>query len=255
MSKDKIKYRTMTTKYNRGFFGILFGRPGVGKTSLFANNDKHFLVGNELNAEFNFNGFDPTESWNNFIEQFESLKLNIDKIKEKFNLIIVDNFTDIEGMLVKDITGPRKNLSTYAGGYGAGYTELEKRIRSFLENYIIPIQKEGVNIVFICHAKESTRQDHITGVEYIMYRPSLEDKSLKPLEAHANFIFHQHVPIDLKSKSDGQTNTIIFTTSKIGSFAKKKSNIHLPDEIKIVKDKIKETWDYIHKEIESYDDN
>ena len=249
MNNVILKYRTTKTVYERGFFGLIFGRPGVGKTSLFSDNEKHFFMGNELNSEFSLNGFNPVETWSDFLSQCDKIKKDISQIKQSFNLIVIDNFSDLEGMLVKDFCGRNTNLSSYGGGYGAGYNELEKRTRVLIEDFIKPVQKENLGVVFICHAKEKVMQDHITTVEYTTYRPALEDKTLKPLEAHANFIFHIHTPIDFKSKSSGVVNRVIFTTSKAGSFAKKKSSINLPDDIEFKKDKIKETWNAIYKQV------
>ena len=65
-----------------GFFGIIFGRPGVGKTSLLANRDrKAFFIGNELNREFYDEkimvGFNPCNNWEEFMGQLDYVKNNI----------------------------------------------------------------------------------------------------------------------------------------------------------------------------------
>ena len=249
MSTANIKFRTLTTKYDRGFFGLIYGRPGVGKTSLLAKNKRHFFMGNELNSEFQLNGFEPVESWNEFLAQCEKLKSGLQEIKKKFDIVVVDNFSDIEGMMKRDFLGATGNLSTWNKGWGAGTNECEKKTRALLDDFVRPLNKEGLGVIFICHSKNNPKEDHITSIQYTEYAPELEFKTLKPLEAYAKFIFHIHTPIDLKAKGGGSLNRVLFTASKAGSSAKKKVSIDLPDEVELNKDKIKETWDIIYKKV------
>ncbi len=227
-------------KQNIPFFGIIYGRPGVGKTSLLAKSNS-FFIGNEINKEFDFKGFEPYKNYKQFLEQLEALR-DMD-IKE--DTIVIDNMTDTESFMINDFVGESTNLSTGGGGYGAGYNECEKRINKILKSYVKYLQYEkGKNVVFICHASEVTEMDNLTGIERRYYKPSLEKKTIKCLENHADFVFHLHRPVLSKKNGSSPSPRVLYTTFSSGCYAKKKSYIDLPDEL--IVDKDGKTWERIN---------
>ena len=241
--KNMIKFKDLNQLKKMGYFGIIFGEPGVGKTSLLSYRSKNFFIGNELNREFNTQGLTAVDNWNQFLNQLEYIKNNIESVTKKFDTLVLDNFTDIESMLISSFA-QGKNLTTWNGGFGAGYAEAEKLCRKIIEGYLKPLQEKGLNIVFICHSKEKQYKDHITDNSYILYKPSLEDRTLKPLEAYATFIFNLHIP---KISTSKEVRRTLYTGSNLSSLTKKKKYIDLPDIIE-VKDP-KATWDIIHSKL------
>lgn len=225
-------YRNKDTNYQRGAFGLVFGRPGVGKTSFLVHDPKSFFIGNELNKEFKPKGMIPCKNWAQFKTQLSCFLTDYTaktELQEEFDTLVIDNFSDMEELMIKSFIG-NANLATWNTGYGAGRDECRKRTKNILDEYIIPLQELNMHVVFICHEKEKEETDYISGVNITKYKPFLEDKTLKPLESHADFIFH------LKSgnvKIKGKQKIMLYTDSTINSYAKKKSYIKIPDEIDV----------------------
>jgi len=209
------------------FFGVIYGRPGSGKTTLLSNAKDVFFIGNERNREFNVLGFEPCDTYSKFLEDLK----NVEKHVDKFNTLVVDNFSDVEGLMKKEFTGGA-NLSTWNKGYGAGANECEARTRSILNSIAELRDKHKKNVIFICHAKVRNEEDLLTGAGTSHYEPDLEKKTLKPIEAYADFVFHLHTPVVISKKNkSSELVRFLFTAYSAGSHAKKKSFIDLPDEI------------------------
>ena len=248
-TKSPFAVRSSDSSDDYGFFGIIFGRPGVGKTSLLANRKKSFFIGNEINKEFYDKkimvGLNPCNDWEEFIGQLDQIKNNIAPFLKKYDTIVVDNFSDIERLMIKDFAGD-DNLQTWNGGYGKGTAECEKRSSNLILNYFKFLQQNGLNVVLVCHCDERTTEDLITGNSQVEYVPSLNKATLKPLEAHASFIFHVHIPTVKGGSSDTR---VVFTSPTLASKAtKKKMYIDLPDKIEINKDPSK-TWLVMHDKL------
>ena len=241
---SSVRFRNVASLQKRGFFGLIFGRPGVGKTSLLAYRDKNFFIGNEINREFSkLNGFESINNWKDFLNQFKYIKES-ETFKNKYDTIVVDNFSDIEGMMIEDFTRG-ENLNSWNKGYGAGHVECEKRSRDFIKDYLKPLQEEGTNIIFICHCDEKYTEDLITGNSQTEYIPALGKRTLKPFEAHASFIFHLHIPIVAGDKT---FKRVLLTSPTVASKSTKKKNyIDLPDKVEIKNPK--ETWNHLYDKL------
>ena len=215
------------TKKKKNYFGLIYGRPGTGKTTLLSGLNRPFFIGNEINREFDFQGFEPCKTWNDFISQLK----DVENYSDKFDVLVVDNFSDIEGLMKADFIEEGKNLSTCLGSFGAGYNECEKRTRELIDIFQ-RIQEKEKSIVLLCHAKEKTIEDRLTGASHASYMPDLEAKTLKPIEAYADFVFHLHRPLTTNiTDKAAELNRFLFTTFTAGGHAKKKSFIDVPDEI------------------------
>lgn len=208
-----------------GWFGILYGKPGVGKTSLFANSKGCLFVGNEENPESQFPRIASMEQAHDWADFYAQLRAVLNDKMEGYHTLVIDNFSDLEGMLCKSLFG-EKNIATWKGGYGAGYNELEKCVRYMTTNIFIPLQKINKNVVMITHATEREVPDEESQEQYHQNVPFLEKKTLRPLQAHANWIFYLHRPWSKDKKELSKRELITDLTP--GTLAKKKANIKLP---------------------------
>lgn len=219
-------------KVTAGWFGVLYGRPGVGKTSMFAYTDRYLFCGNEQNKGFGIKSLTPAKSYREF--QTQCLSILKDDLKD-YDTVVVDNFTDLEQMLIHSFAGSQ-NLATWKGGYGVGYKELEKLVRLLLDGFVKPLQARGKNVIFIAHATVREATDYEQDIVYEQYMPFLEKVGLKPLEAHADWIFHlhrqaRHIDKDGNVDKTKQPNRVLLTEYTLGSLAKKKNWINLKDKV------------------------
>ena len=231
-------------KRDKKFFGIVYGAPGVGKTTLLANRKGNFFLGNEINAEFDIVGLEHSNTYEDFVNKLcasPQLALN-----NGCDTIVVDNISDIERFCQQGFLKD-KNLATFGGGYGAGYRELEKRM-VHLTNLFKGIQDKGLNVILIGHAVEKPTQDPTTGFEGITFRPQVEAKTLHVLSAHADFIFHLHRARTGGKDGLNKPTRFLYTQYYEEVYAKKKSFIHLEDLI-VIKDNNSNSWENIHNTI------
>ena len=224
-------------KRKLGWFGILYGKPGTGKTSLFAYTKGILYCGNEKNNDFkDIASLNPVSNWIDFSQQLNDI---LQDGMKGYHTLVIDNMSDLEAMYIKYFCKD-KNLTTYGGGYGAGYVQIEKKMRAILDGCFKPLQELGKNIILICHAKEKSMSDLELEIEFDQYVPFLEAKTLRPFEAHANWIFHLHRPYNPKSKVSPR---VLITEYNLAHLAKKKSDINLPN--KAVIENIKVAWNKI----------
>lgn len=155
----------------RGKFILLYGLPGVGKTSLAAQFDKALIIGFEqgTNAINNVH-VAPVQSWGEFEGLVRQL-LKKPELKEKYHCIAMDTADEAWNMCVRTVCAEHNVDSLGDIGYGKGYIEADQKYHDIFQS----LTKAGYGVVFTSHSIEKTLKNE-KGQEYSYIQPALDKR-------------------------------------------------------------------------------
>ena len=132
----------------RGIKAIIYGVPGVGKTTLAAQFPAPYILDLEHGAErYNV-------PCNSDIETFQIFKQVLKNIPEGTRTLVVDTFDELEKMIVYYIMS-RENvdsLNKVGGGYGRGWLAVYEEFGRVINDLEAIRIKRGINIVLNGHS-------------------------------------------------------------------------------------------------------
>lgn len=159
-------------KINRSLKGkglLIYGAPGVGKTTFAASFDKALIMGFELGyLALNNVTAVPIKTWKDWKDYVKQLVKN-EALKDKFFTITIDTVEEAYKLCEKFICNKYgvESIKEVAG-YGQGYAILD-------DEFITPFRDlayAGYGIIFISHETDKVYKDD-QGKEYSMIVPSL----------------------------------------------------------------------------------
>lgn len=184
----------------RGYSVFFYGEPKSGKTTIASKFPNSLL----LAFEKGYNALagvmaQPVNSWAEFLKVCK--QLNDEKVKEKFETIIIDT-SDIAYSYCEKYICQVAGTKTIADiPYGKGYTlvsaEFDEKLR-----YIVQM---GYGIVLISHATDKAFKDE-TGAEYNKIVPTLDKRANNIVARMADIIGYSRAVTDEK----GNNKTILF---------------------------------------------
>lgn len=241
-----------------GWCGIIYGKPGVGKSSLLSTNPKAVFVGTEHNSLLNCQTHpeNPAKTYTEFLNHFkwaDSLPSDV------CDTIVVDTISEVEILMMRDFLKADQNLNTALGGYGAGREHLKKMYSDFFKDHLNPAKLNGKNVVFISRLLKLEETDEETGSTYTRTYPQIEkNKSYEMFAGEMDFIFSIK-PISPTKTGELRTSGYnIHTYPSAGSDAKNRFNLSPLYFVPYTQDRKKisnlqrTTWNNIVNDINSY---
>ena len=145
----------ITGKKPKKLVAMIYGGPGVGKSSLASEFPKPFFLGSETPNYMDVPRFESAVSYSEFVQQLQKVRKAISESKFPYETVVIDCLDGIEKMLGRDLVqqygkDSKDTLQTLFGGYGKGDKLVEKKLSDLLNEVIEPIRKRA-NIVFVCH--------------------------------------------------------------------------------------------------------
>lgn len=184
----------------RGYSVFFFGEPKSGKTTIASKFPNSLL----LAFEKGYNALagvmaQPINSWAEFLKVCKQLK--DDKVKERFETIIIDT-SDIAYSYCEKYICQANGANTIADiPYGKGYTlvsaEFDEKLRSIVQM--------GYGIVLISHSTDKTFKDE-SGQEYNKIVPTLDKRANNIVARMADIIGYSRAVTD----ENGNNKTILF---------------------------------------------
>lgn len=220
-------------KKKEPFNVILFGVPGIGKTSWAANTPSPIFVGGEETSEMDIARLTQPRTYAEFISQIDWLvhqSKNFD-----YKTLVIDTLDSIETLLHQQIldTDPKGTKSMIAahGGYGKAY-EIAANEFSQLKEKLKTIRNNGLNIVLLAHSKKAQAVDTILGMQYDTYELNLHQKAQSVFVdwvsavLFANYIVHQQSGTNTdRIFATGEGERVLLTEKRPGHLGKNRFSL------------------------------
>lgn len=222
---------------------IIYGVPGVGKTSFAATFPAPILIRFEDGA-----GAVDCPTFPKVLENVQELNRAIQALKGKhtFKTVILDSLDWLEPLVWSYLCRKEGKPNIESFGYGKGYTLLDDVWRN-ITAALDTLQHRGMNIISICHAAAVTF-DPPDSDPYMTYSLKLHKRAAAIWTEWADMIlfcnFHKNIVTSTdnsKGKAYGNGDRIVYTSSRPAYTAK--SRWPLPNEIFIGQDV---TWQPFH---------
>lgn len=225
---------------------VVYGVPGIGKTSFAATFPSPILIRTEDGAS----ALDiPT--FPKVVETVQELMKCLDvldKQRHGFRTVIIDSLDWLEGMVWHGVCAKhgKKHIEDFA--YGKGYVIVDEAWRH-ITGRLDRLQAKGMNVIAICHSAITTIMTPDSD-DYMSYGLKLHKRGAAIWTEWADellFINYDKSIVrtggeNSKLKAQGNGNRIIYTASRPAYLAK--SRYPLPEEILIGQDK---TWAAFHE--------
>lgn len=223
---------------------VIYGVPGIGKTSFAATFPKPILLRFEDGA-----GAIDCPTFPQVIRSMADFRKAYKALcgKHSFQTVILDSLDWLEPLVQEELCRKEGKANIEAFGFGKGYTLLDtdwKKITAALDSLI----DKGINVVCICHAA-AVMFDPPDSDSYMTYSLKLQKRAAAVwtewadqilfLNYHKNIV---HASDNGKGKAIGDGDRIVYTASRPAYTAK--SRWPLPAEIYIGQDV---TWTAFHE--------
>jgi hypothetical protein len=158
---------------------LIYGGPGVGKTSLTQTADKPVTLDFNTGIHRSFNRKETWQfdSWDDVIEEQKK------GLVRDYNTVIVDTGGNLLECMMKSIMHENAKFTQLGGLSQMGWGQLGRRFATWLANLL----SEGKSVVFICHEEDDKKAD---GERFV--RPSLPGRMAYDI-MHQNFDLMGHL--------------------------------------------------------------
>jgi Cdc6-like AAA superfamily ATPase len=226
-----------TGKKIRGKFVVLYGAPGIGKTTLASKSTNPLFIDAE-------SGTDELDVARLSIKAPEQVReAFVAAFKSEYKTIIIDSATAIERLLTAKILSER-NIKTLArAGFGAGFQDLKD---SWIETLkpIDAILQSNRNVILIGHTKVKAVNDPVLGDSYDRTEMDIHKDSLQTIVSAADMMLLMREEITLKddegrTRPVGTGKRVLYTADRPSFLAK--TRVKMPDIVDL--EKTPEFWE------------
>jgi len=151
---------------------IIYGVPGVGKTSLARGAKNSVLLGPENHSKMPGLKFPQSTTHAMIMAQSNELANGLHKGIEP---LIFDAITTQEKIIHEEIvkSEPNKTMETARKGYGKAYKESAARLTEIRDKLELVKQKQRINIIVIGHSIKEKFSDPLLNIDYDVYEMTL----------------------------------------------------------------------------------
>src|SRR6056300_186835 len=126
---------------------VIFGGPGVGKTSFGATTNKPiFLLTEDGMGKVEADHFPVAKNWDDFMGYLKTLQTE----KHEFKTVVVDSLDWLEPLIWQKACDDNGWKSIEQPGYGKGYVEVLKYWREYID-ILNDLRNNGMTIIQIAH--------------------------------------------------------------------------------------------------------
>lgn len=215
---------------------LIYGPPGMGKTSLAAEFPAAVFLQVEdgTPAGIEIDTFGTLHSFAEVMENITGLYTD----EHSFQTVVIDSLDRLEPLVWAATCERNRWADIEAPGYGKGYLATDTEWRDLIDACSALRRDRGMNIVFIAHSTVTSVNDPMT-VEYSRYDIRLHKRALALFqdEVDAILFLNQDVSItkddpkakDSRSRAVGGGNRYIYTSPRPAFVAKNRYDI--PDKL------------------------
>jgi hypothetical protein len=218
------------------FAGIIYGPPGVGKSTFCKHLPEPLFMGADELDELDCARLEKPSSFDEFVTQLKWVRDN----PHGYKTLCVDTIDSIESLLHQKILdsdkkGP-KSMAKAHGGYGAAYG-MALTAMTEVRDLLAEIRAKGLNIMLLCHCISKKVSDPVIGSDYDEYQLTLHEKVQNLFIDWVSvvlFLRHETIKNSEDKYAFGDGSRIAFFEKRPGFVAKNRYN--LPAEMKVDSD-------------------
>lgn len=224
-----------TRKRRRPIFALLYGPPGVGKSSFGASLPKPLMIPVERGLDQITVAKFPTPK--TFLELWKMV-VAFDTEEHDYQSLVIDTIDATELLIFDRVIeegGPQCNsIETYGGGYGKGYARAREIWAGLLSK--LNEMSERFNILLIAHSQLRTINDPTLSATFDQYRIRIHDKSADVVRQMVDLILFANLEINLnketpkarKGRGVISGDRLMYTAPTTGVESKNRFNLENP---------------------------
>lgn len=187
------------SKNLKGKYIMLYGLPGVGKTSLAAQFEKVLIAGFEMGTNALNNVYvAPVKTWDDWKKMVKDL-CRKEELKDKFHAIAIDTVDEAWNLCTKYVCSQANVENLGDVGFGKLYAEASKEFRQTFRD----LAYNGYGLIFTSHSteKEFTNEK---GEKYNMIIPACPNRAFDIVNKMVDIIAYIR-EISLEDKENDKT--------------------------------------------------
>ena len=179
--------------------GILYGAPGIGKTTFASKAEHHIIIDCENGAGAVACTRTPyLQNWS----EIETWLKMVESDKHEIKVVAIDSLDWLLRRIEEHVSGCAKDkldqtLNKSHGGYGNGKQVLKNHIYRVLLPYLDRIVNRGIAVIMLAHAKRTDITD-IDGVTVEKTTADISDDFLSTFVEWSDFVCLARIDIDGK---------------------------------------------------------
>jgi hypothetical protein len=234
--KASILDQVTVRKRRRPIFGVLYGQPGIGKSSFGATLPKPIVIATERLDQINVPKLPVPRDFKALYEQVDAL----DKEKHEYESIVLDTLDAAELLIWQRVCseGKVKSIEEFGGGFGKGYVRARELWTGLLSK--LSEMSERFNVLLIAHAHVKTFNDPSLSAPYDQWKMKIHDKSAEIIRQMVDLILFAQLETTLqkdtpkarKGRGIVSGDRVLWTEPATGFEAKNRYELDSPIEFR-----------------------
>ena len=196
--KASLLSQITTRKRRRPIFAVIYGPPGIGKSTFASQAPKPIFIPAERGLDQITTSKFPTPK--TFKELWEMVTV-LDSEEHEYETIVLDTLDAVEVLIWARVCQEGKvvSIEDYAGGYGKGYVRAREIWTGLLNK--LSEMSERFNILLLAHSHLKTITDPTLSAAYDQYKIKVHDKSADIIRQMVDLILFANLDVTVAKET------------------------------------------------------